>query len=119
MEKSKEALTTLIRKAAFPDELSTAALRLSVAKNVFSLAAAVYFCLYLFAVGGLWKEPAEELIPLFFPAFLLAACALTYELANYFIRVKFEKFAKLRYAAFGLCVAFFVVITMAHFGMFR
>ncbi len=50
MEKINANLLAKIRAAAFPDELSAVAVRLSVAKNVFVLAASVYFSFYLFAV---------------------------------------------------------------------
>ncbi len=117
MEKSKAGLLALIRKAAFPDELATAGIRLSVAKNAFSLAAAAYFSLYLFAVGGLWRESAAALVTLFFPAFFFTACALLYELANYFLRIRYERFANARYAAFGFCCLLFLLVNAAYFGL--
>ena len=52
MEKINANLLAKIRTAAFPDELSAVAVRLSVAKNVFVVSASVYFTCYLFAIGG-------------------------------------------------------------------
>jgi hypothetical protein len=50
MEKINANLLAKIRTAAFPNELSTLAVRLSVAKNVFIVVASLYFTAYLFAV---------------------------------------------------------------------
>lgn len=98
MEKINANLLAKIRSAAFPDELSVVALRLSVAKNVFIVSASVYFSLYLFAVGGFEPSITGPVAYLAYPAFLLATCALGYELFNYGSKVYFERLAAFRYA---------------------
>lgn len=115
MEKINANLLAKIRTAAFPDELSAIAVRLSVAKNVFIIAASLYFTCYLFAVGGFEREITGMLAFLMYPAFLLATYALAYELVNYCVKVYAENLGFLRYVALGLGAVIFIAGTAAHF----
>lgn len=99
MEKINANLLAKIRAAAFPDELSVVAVRLSVAKNVFIVSASLYFSFYLFAVGGLEPSITGPIAYLMYPAFLLATYVFAYELVNYGVKVYAERLAYLRYVA--------------------
>lgn len=117
MEKINANLFAKIRTAAFPDELSAIGVRLSVAKNVFALAASTYFTAYLFAIGGYELEISRAVAYLSYPAFLFATYALAYELVSYGIQLYSENLKPLRYAAMALCFVAFAAGTVAHFGM--
>jgi hypothetical protein len=119
MEKSNANLLGTIRSAAFPDALSTVTVRLSVAKNVFSLAATAYFSLYLATVGGFAPETSARFLFLFYPAFLLSAYVLLYELASFSVRVYFEKYELLRFVALGALVLLYLAGLALHFGFFH
>lgn len=115
MEKINANLLAKIRTAAFPDELSAVAVRLSVAKNVFIVTASLYFTCYLFAVGGFEPSITGPVSYLIYPAFLLATYALAYELVNYGVKVYAENMGYLRYVALGLFGSLFVFGTVVHF----
>lgn len=115
MEKINANLLAKIRTAAFPDELSAVAVRLSVAKNVFVVSASVYFTCYLFAIGGFEPSVTGPAAYLMYPAFLLATYVLAYELVNYGVKVYAENMGYLRYVALGLFGSLFVFGTVVHF----
>lgn len=115
MEKINANLLAKIRAAAFPDELSAVAVRLSVAKNVFIVSASLYFSFYLFAVGGFEPSITGPIAYLTYPAFLLATYAFAYELVNYGVKVYAENMGFLRYIALGICGSMFVFGTVVHF----
>lgn len=108
MEKINANLLAKIRTAAFPDELSAIAVRLSVAKNVFVIAASLYFACYLFAVGGFVPEVTGMLAYLMFPAFLLSVYVFAYELVGYWAKVYADNAKYARYAALAVCSILFI-----------
>lgn len=115
MEKINANLLAKIRAVAFPDELSTLSVRLSVAKNVFVVTASLYFTCYLFAIGGYEPSVTGTLAYLMYPALLLATYALAYELVNYSVKVYAENWGFLRYVALSLGIVMFLGGTVLHF----